>query len=133
MTRLALALFLLAAAPTPAYAEQCRLSAPLRTGDAAPCDGVLAPGSWAARALMCLRVELPTCETRGKAAATLATADMDACRAGRRAVEQLAEERLRLLRESVPVVAPSPVWHSPWLWGPVGVLVGIVSGWAATR
>jgi len=117
----------------PAYAADCISASPIRAGEIATCAGILTPAPWAARCLTCLRVELPVCRAEAVRIDAVCRADLDACRAGRRAVEQLAEERLRLLREAVDRIepAPAPWWRSAWITVPVSLVVGGLAGWGA--
>ena len=115
----------------PAYAADCISASPIRAGEIATCAGILTPAPWAARCLTCLRVELPVCRAEAVRIDAVCRADLDACRAGRRAVEQLAEERLRLLREAVDRIepAPAPWWRSAWITVPVSLVVGGLAGY----
>ena len=77
------------------------------------------PADQARAALSCLRVDLPSarldirvCEETAAADRVEARTALDACLSA-------------LDAPPVTVRAPVPWWESPWLWGPVGVVVGV--------
>lgn len=46
------------------YAAPCEARVPVKTGEAAPCDGLLVPDAQAKKAAACLAIDLPACHER---------------------------------------------------------------------
>ena len=97
----------------------------LRAGDPAPFAGVLIPAEVALKCATCVKVELPTCRSKTKAADALCatkTARLSEEREAERERGDKLAARLAQRAEPPPVVE----WYEhPVFWGFVGLAVGV--------
>ena len=102
----------------------CEKATPISIGAVSTCSGLVVPTSKAAKAIECLRVDLPACEAlrvnevrrcRAEYAAAVHIGDSERTRADRLALE------LDRVSESVQ---PPSLWKHPAIWAAVGFVAG---------
>lgn|GEM_PF-2911088 len=120
------------AEPLPRTGEPCTLAHPLDAGDVAPCSGELLP-SLKVKALLLIRKDRQRLADALEAEKERHAADLerDAKEIASLTKAWTAAEAKAL--EPVVVHEEPSWWASPWLWGAVGLAVGVAAGVVTRR
>lgn len=116
---LALSVSLLTASP-------CSEAVPLAQGVQSPCEGILVPSADALRAVRCMQVDLPTCQTTMGHRQKECQIKLDSAAEEQDILlDRISKQDATIGQLMHSNAQPPPWWDSPVLWAGAGVTVGI--------